>query len=125
MRPEVLAAFVLGVLLPVLETMRRGFAHWQVDFATMLEDYVAGALLLAAGFAAWRARPRTPLLLPIAWAYVTGMMTSSLLGQIAVTRRGVELEPNNPLVLGVKLALWGTAVTSLILSARGIRSADS
>jgi hypothetical protein len=46
MRFEVIAAFVIGVLLPVLETCRRGIGYWRVDFTTMFEDYVAGALLL-------------------------------------------------------------------------------
>ncbi|HZL99834.1 MAG TPA: hypothetical protein VFD43_06245, partial [Planctomycetota bacterium] len=75
------------------------------------------------GIVASRNRPRPPLLLPIAWAYVTGMMTSSLLGQLAVTLRGIGLEPDNALVLGVKLALWGTAVAALVCSARRTRSA--
>jgi hypothetical protein len=121
MRPEVLAAFVIGILLPLLETLRRGWAHWHVHFATMLEDYLAGALLLLGGWLALRTRARPPLLLTVAWAYVTGMMTGSLLGQIDETIGGVDLEPNNGVVLAVKVGLWGTAVMSLVLSARSLR----
>ena len=124
MRTETLAAFAYGILLPALETGRRGWAHWRVDFATMLEDYLAGGLLLLAGVLSVRARPRAPLLLVIAWAYVTGMMTSSLLGQVAGTARGVDLEPNNALVLAVKVGLWGTAVVSLWLATGRLRSAS-
>ena len=43
-----------GVLLPVLETIRRGFGHWAVHTTTMLEDYLAGGLLIVAGLAAAR-----------------------------------------------------------------------
>ena len=46
MRFEVIAAFVIGALLPVLETVRRGIGHWAINFTTMFEDYVGGALLL-------------------------------------------------------------------------------
>ena len=56
MRFEVIAAFVVGVLLPVMETGRRGIGHWAVEFTTMFEDYVAGALLLLGAWATVRAR---------------------------------------------------------------------
>ena len=36
----------MGILLPALESMRRGLGEWAVDFTTMFEDHVAGALLL-------------------------------------------------------------------------------
>lgn len=49
MRFEVIAAFTIGVLLPVPETYRRGVGYWGVEFTTMFEDYVAGALLLVGG----------------------------------------------------------------------------
>ena len=45
-------AVILGVLAqsrpktPVLETMRRGFAHWLVNSTTMADDYIMGAVLL-------------------------------------------------------------------------------
>ena len=48
MRVVVLFGYLLGIALPVLETMRRGFAHWLVNSTTMADDYIMGALLLAA-----------------------------------------------------------------------------
>ena len=54
MRFEVVAAFALGVLLPVLETVRRGITYWTVDFTTMFEDYLGGALLLTGAWAVYR-----------------------------------------------------------------------
>lgn len=51
MRFEVIAAFVIGVLLPVLEAARRGNTHWAVDFTTMFEDYLGGAVLLIGAWA--------------------------------------------------------------------------
>jgi hypothetical protein len=118
MRFEVTAALVVGALLPLLETIRRGVAYWTVNVTTMLEDYVAGGLLLVAGFLAIRAKPSAPLVLVAAWAYVTGMMSSSFWYQLESTIRGVDLEPRNSTVLAFKVLLWGTCVISLLLSLR-------
>jgi hypothetical protein len=46
-RFDVVAAILLGILLPTLETVRRGIGHWSVSFTTMFEDYLAGAALIA------------------------------------------------------------------------------
>jgi hypothetical protein len=118
MRFEVSAAFVIGVLLPVLETCRRGLGHWLVDATTMLEDYVAGLLLLFAATMAMRGRHNAYLWLVLAWSAVTGMMSMSFLDQVESTLRGGELEPRNGLVLGVKFLLWGTCMLGLVFSFR-------
>ena len=87
MRFEIIAAFVTGVLLPVLETARRGISHWAINFTTMFEDYLAGALLLIGGWAAYRSRSWGPVFLVLAWAYFSGLMTSSFVGQLEETLR--------------------------------------
>ena len=118
MRFEVIAAFAIGILLPVLETCRRGISHWGVNFSTMFEDYVAGALLLVGAWASYRKRPWGTLFLVLAWAYVTGMMGGSFWYQLEDTFRGTASESNNLLVVSVKFLLWGTCVASLLLSFR-------
>ena len=118
MRFEVIAAFAIGILLPVLETCRRGISHWGVDFTTMFEDYVAGALLLVGGWASYRGRHWGALFLVLAWAYVTGMMGGSFWYQLEDTFRGNAAEQYNLLVVIVKFLLWGTCVASLLLSFR-------
>ncbi|HKO96547.1 MAG TPA: hypothetical protein VJU86_06135 [Pyrinomonadaceae bacterium] len=118
MRFEVVAAFAIGILLPLLETCRRGMSHWGVDFTTMFEDYVAGALLLVGGWATYRARPWGALFLVLAWAYVTAMMGGSFWYQMEDTIRGTASEPNNLLVVIVKFLLWAACVASLLLSFR-------
>jgi len=115
-RFEVIAAFAIGILLPVLETCRRGISHWGVDFTTMFEDYVAGALLLVGGWASYRARHWGALFLVLAWAYVTGMMGGSFWYQLEDTIRHIASEPNNLLGVVIKSLLWATCVVSLILS---------
>jgi hypothetical protein len=118
MRFEVIAAFAIGILLPLLETARRGISHWAVDFTTMFEDYLAGALLLIGGWAAYRARPWGVVFLVLAWASFSGLMTSSFLGQLEETLRQTALEPNNLVVVVVKFLLWSVCVISLVLSFR-------
>ena len=121
MRFEVIAAFVIGVLLPVLETGRRGISHWTVNFTTMFEDYLAGALLLVGGWAAYRSKSWGAVFLVLAWAYFSGLMTSSFVGQLEETLRQTATEPGNLMVLVVKFLLWTVCVTSLVLSFRTAR----
>jgi len=118
MRFEIIAAFMIGVLLPVLETARRGISHWAINFTTMFEDYVAGALLLIGGWAAYRSRSWGTVFLVLAWAYFSGLMTSSFVGQLEETLRQTASEANNLLVVGVKFLLWIVCVVSLVLSFR-------
>src|SRR5262245_17957228 len=98
MRFEVAAAFALGVLFPLLETARRGLGHWAVDFTTMFEDYLAGAILLIAAWATLQGRRWGPLLLVAAWSGITGMMTISVVSQVEDTVRG-SVEPFNFVVI--------------------------
>src|SRR5687767_2189491 len=118
MRFEVIAAFILGALVPVLETARRGISYWTVDFTTMFEDYVAGALLLIGAWSSNRARPWGTTFLLLAWAYFTGLMSSSFWYQLEETIKHTSSEPNNLLVVVVKFFLWATCVTALVLSFR-------
>ena len=118
MRFEIIAAFVIGVLLPILETARRGISHWAINFTTMFEDYLAGALLLIGGWAAYRSKSWGTVFLVVAWAYFSGLMTSSFVAQIEETLRQSASEPNNLLVVVVKSLLWGVCIVSLVLSFR-------
>jgi hypothetical protein len=118
MRFEIMAAFVIGVLLPVLETARRGINHWTINFTTMFEDYLAGALLLVGGWAAYRSRSWGPVFLVLAWAYFSGLMTSSFVSQLEETLRQTVDEPDNLIVVVVKFLLWSVCVVSLALSFR-------
>lgn len=113
-----LAAVAIGILLPALETVRRGMGEWAFDFTTMFEDYFAGALLLIGAWAAHRKRRWGGPFLLVAWSYVTGMMSSSFLYQLEATVRETVTEP--AIVLIVKFLLWGTCVLGLVSSFRHI-----
>ncbi len=118
MRFEIRAALAIGALLPVLETYRRGIGHWRVEFTTMFEDYLAGALLLVAAWGALRRHPRAREGLVIAWTWVTGMMTTSLVSQIEDTVREGSPEPDNALVIAVKTALFAISAWALVATLR-------
>lgn len=123
MRFEVIAAFIVGALVPVLETARRGISHWTVEFTTMFEDYVAGALLLIGAWASHRARSWGAVFLLSAWAYFTGLMSSSFWYQLEDTIRQTSTEPNNFVVVIVKFLLWATCVIALVFSFRSVTRA--
>lgn len=52
MRFEARAAITIGILLPVLEAYRRGLTYWNVEFTTMVEDNLAGAIPFTAAWGA-------------------------------------------------------------------------
>lgn len=118
MRFEIIAAFAIGALLPVLETARRGIGHWTVNFTTMFEDYLGGALLLIGAWAAYRAKWWGTMFLALAWGSISGLMTSSFIAQLEQTLRQTDTEPRNSVVLLVKFLLWTTCLVSLVLSFR-------
>ena|SRR5687767_4545680 len=118
MRFEITAAIAIGALLPVLETTRRGISHWAVDFTTMFEDYVGGALLLIGAWAAYRAKSWGATFLVLAWASISGLMTSSFISQLEETLRQTADESHNSVVLVVKFLLWSVSLISLVLSFR-------
>lgn len=84
----------------------------------MFEDYLAGALLLVAAWGALRTRVWARDGLVIAWAWVTGMMTTSLVSQIEDTIREGNPEPDNGLVIAVKTALFAISACALIATLR-------
>ena len=118
MRFEVVTAFVLGAMLPVLETVRRGITHWTINFTTMFEDYVGGAVLLIGAWAAYQRKSWGALFLALAWGSILGLMTSSMVAQLEQTLRQTATEPHNLVVLLVKLLLWSVSTVSLVLAFR-------
>ncbi|MFN2406785.1 MAG: hypothetical protein ABR594_12080 [Pyrinomonadaceae bacterium] len=118
MRFEIIAAFAIGALLPLLETARRGIGHWAIDFTTMFEDYLGGALLLIGAWAAYRAKWWGATFLVLAWGSICGLMTSSFISQLEETLRQTADEPHNLLVVTVKFLLWSVSLISLVLSFR-------
>lgn len=117
---EAVFAATLGVLLPGLETARRGLDHWTVNFTTMFEDYVAGLALLAAAFGTWRGLHWAPAWSAVTWSGISFMMLISTVSQIEKQLRG-DLETHSDAVLIVKILLLLASVFALLRSLARVR----
>ena len=109
---EVILAVLLGLLLPALETARRGWDHWSVNFTTMFEDYAAGFALLVAAFGIWRGRRWAPAWMVVTWSGISFNLFISTVGQIEQQIRG-DREPHSGVVLVVKVVLLLASVYAL------------
>jgi hypothetical protein len=118
-RFEIVAAVFLGILLPVLETIRRGWDHWSVSFTTMFEDYAAGAALLVAAGASLRRAAWATRWMIVSWSGITFMMLISTVSQIE-RHLGGDLEERAAVVLLVKVMLLAACVVALLKSIRAV-----
>jgi hypothetical protein len=121
MRFNILAAIALGILLPSLETLRRGFEHWYVSFTTMFEDYVAGFALLISAVGALRGARWAPLSLLIMWSGVMFMMLISTVSQIERHFWSDDPEAHSGVVLIAKVLLL---LASLVALRQSIQDVD-
>ena len=116
MRFELVAAYVMGVALPLLEVMRR-----RTNFDTVagyVDDFIAGALLLYAARSTSRGDHGGPVLLAVAWAVLCGGLYNSFFGQLeSGSARDVSGLPNATVVI-IKGVLYAVALAGLVLSAR-------
>jgi NADH:ubiquinone oxidoreductase subunit 6 (subunit J) len=122
-RFDVIAAIVLGILIPTLETVRRGIGYWSVSFTTMFEDYLAGIALIVSALGALRGARWAPLSLLIVWSGVASMMLLSTVSQVERHFWGDALEPRSGVVLCAKLLLLLVCIVALSRSVRAV-SAD-
>ncbi len=118
MRFEVGAAYVLGVLLPVGETIRRwGRIESITSYA---DDLLIGGLLLVAAWSVTRRKTwGNPLLIAV-WGVLCGGLYYSFFGQV---ERGVSTDTSglaNGVVIAIKGAIYVIAIIALV---RAIRSA--
>jgi NADH:ubiquinone oxidoreductase subunit 6 (subunit J) len=121
MRIDIWAALGLGILLPTLETIRRGVDHWAVNFTTMFEDYVAGIGLLVAAVGALRRARWAATWMVIIWSGVMFMMLISSVSQVERQVSGLDPEHRGGLVLAIKLALFAVSLVSLGQAVREFR----
>jgi NADH:ubiquinone oxidoreductase subunit 6 (subunit J) len=123
MRIIVWAAIGLGILLPALETIRRGFDHWSMNFTTMFEDYLAGVGLLVTPVGALLgARWATPALV-VMWSGTTFMLLISTVSQVEHHFWSADPEPRSGVVLIIKLLLFVVSLVALVQSLREFQRA--
>ena len=116
MRFELVAAYVMGVALPLLEVLRR-----RTNFETVsgyVDDFIAGGLLLYAARAVSRRKAGGPVLLVVAWAVLCGGLYGSFFRQL---EHGASHDVSGlatATVVLVKGVLYAIALTGLALSVR-------
>ncbi len=112
---EILAAYGMGALLPVIETCRR-----RTDFSELplyVDDYLLGALLLSSAWACTSGRASGPAWLVGAWGVFCGGMYYSFFGQLAAQ----EADPSGLphwIVASIKAVFLATGVLAFICAAR-------
>jgi hypothetical protein len=119
MRFEISSAFAMGAVFPLLAACvhycRRNYTFALADFRTDFQDYLAGALLLIAGWLSVRSRPSAPAFTVLAWSFFASMMLGSSWGQIDDTLRG-EVEPYNTAIIVFKVAILAIAIIAIVPS---------
>ena len=118
-------ALFLGVVTPVLETIRR-WSTWHENPPALFDDYVLGGFLL---YGAWRVG-RDPVdgqrFLAAAWGVALGMVFLSFFGQFHSLRIGVA-DPapvSSEWVLIVKGVGFALVLLGLIASLRRLPAKD-
>jgi hypothetical protein len=114
---RVLAGF-LGVLAPLLESIRR-WGNWWSDPAAYLDDWLLGLCLIAGAWAAGRGE-RGRRFLAAAWGLACGMGYYSCVGQWQHWRAGAA-DPapiSSGAVLLIKCAGLAVAAWALVLTVR-------
>jgi hypothetical protein len=112
----VVAAYCLGVALPVIEICRR-----RTDFSDVpgyIDDFIVGAVLLFAARSAVRERPYSRALLAGAWGILCGGLWSSFFGQLYSTAQNDISGLPSTTVVCIKLVIYCIAIVALILSIR-------
>jgi hypothetical protein len=115
-RFEVSAAYVLGIMLPVLETARRRTNF--DDIPAYIDDFLIGALLYWSARSVSRGHAHGPALLIAAWGILCGGLWSSFFGQLQGVGANDISGLRNGVVVLIKGALYLVALAALYLSVR-------
>jgi hypothetical protein len=109
------AALVIGMLAPILETVRR-WNTWRLDPPALFDDYLIGILLLG-GFWIYRAdRPRGRVLLAAGWGFTCAMAYVSVFSQIAAIRAGTPDPAPVPSEWVLIVKVFGGAIAAIGLA---------
>jgi hypothetical protein len=82
-------AVVLGLVIPVAETVRR-WSTWRADPPALFDDYILGAFLLYGAWRVGRDARTGQRFLVAAFALMCGMAYYSFFGQLQNLRTGVS-----------------------------------
>ena len=120
-RFEVAAAYVVGILLPGLEVLRRRTNFERPE--SYVDDFIAGGLLLLAASAVSRGRAYGPYLLVGSWGVLCGGLYSSFFGQLRNPLADDISGLPNLAVVVIKGIFWAVAMAGFVQSIRAAGSA--
>ncbi len=109
---HVTCAYILGVLLPLLETIRR-----KDDFSNLaiyIDDYIIGGLLIFAAYSVKRGKDYGQALLTGVWGMLCGGLYYSFTGQFLIQQEVSGLP--NMVIITIKGLLFLTAILLFIRS---------
>jgi hypothetical protein len=126
MRFSRILAVVLGILVPIAETVRR-WSTWQEAPLALFDDYILAALVLYGAWLAGRHFHRGQCFLAAAWGIGCGVGYCSFFGQLERFRLGEpDPAPIPPSwVVGIKGVLFVLAIVALIATLRAQPQANS
>ncbi len=82
LKASVKMAVVMGIFLPLAETVRRSNQLFDLTkFFNWFDDYILGASLLTAAYLVRKKRPYSKSFLIAAWGFVAGALFLSFIGQ--------------------------------------------
>jgi hypothetical protein len=121
-RFEIAAAYVLGIILPVLEAARRRTNFENIP--AYVDDFIIGALLLWAARSASGGRPYGRALLAAVWGILCGGLWGSFFGQLENSAPTDISGLANGVVVFVKGVVYVIALVALFLSVRRATGAE-
>lgn len=114
--------YVLAIVFIAGETSRRGLGYFAVNATTMIEDYLAGAMLLWAALSWSRKQPIAPKLMAGAWGFCAGGMFVPFAAHLEAWLRGATFRPDHPhediSAIVVKGVIWAICVGCLFVCLR-------
>jgi len=114
------AAWTLGVLLPLAETIRR-WGTWLHDPPAYFDDVSIGAFLLFAAWLSGRRPADGQRYLAAAWAYACGMGYMSFFGHLAHLDQP-DPAPISPRAVAAIIGVgWLLCIAALIAALRPLR----
>lgn len=115
-------AYVMSIVFIFGETSRRGLEYFSVNATTMVEDYLCGALLLAAAVLWSKRHEISQKMMVAAWAYATGGMFVPFFAHLEAYLRGVTFRADHPHAevesVILKGVIWAICLVFFIVSLR-------
>lgn len=117
-------SYVVGLVFIIGETVKRGPGYFAINATTMFEDYVGGAVLIAAALVWHRRHRMAPTLMAAAWAYSVGGLFVPFFAHLEAALRGYTMRPDQPYQdtasIAIKGVLWLICLVCTYVSLRSV-----